>query len=156
MLASEATCPHRGCCVCLLVGVEALVGWLLDHADVQVTDLSDADTGSEDCSDEDMMEDVDDMAYAVVSAALSCAWGSSSHSMGLCRSGHSRKLLSADWIFYAAVSFSFKTDCVPTSRDVGKSPGVSLLKSQVSYDTLTSDLSKLSHKISWEMLQKFF
>lgn len=68
MLASEATCPHRGCCVCFLVGVEALVGWLLDHADVQVTDLSDADTGSEDCSDEDMMEDVDDMAYAVVSA----------------------------------------------------------------------------------------
>lgn len=53
----------------MLTGVEALVGWLLDHADVQVTDLSDADTGSEECSDEDMVEDVDDMAYAVVSAA---------------------------------------------------------------------------------------
>lgn len=55
--------------MCLLVGVEALVGWLLDHADVQVTDLSDADTGSEECSDEEVVEDVDDAAYAVVSAS---------------------------------------------------------------------------------------
>lgn len=53
----------------LLVGVEALVGWLLDHADVQVTDLSDADTGSEECSDEEVVEDMDDAAYAVVSAS---------------------------------------------------------------------------------------
>ncbi|XP_019484450.1 PREDICTED: E3 ubiquitin-protein ligase HERC2 [Hipposideros armiger] len=53
-----------------LPGVEALVGWLLDHADVQVTDLSDADTGSEECSDEDMVEDVDDMAYAVSTGAV--------------------------------------------------------------------------------------
>lgn len=55
--------------MCLLVGVEALVGWLLDHADAQVTDLSDADTGSEECSDEEVVEDVDDVAYAVVSAS---------------------------------------------------------------------------------------
>lgn len=55
--------------MCLPVGVEALVGWLLDHADVQVTDLSDADTGSEECSDEEVVEDVDDVAYAVVSAS---------------------------------------------------------------------------------------
>lgn len=58
------------------------MGWLLDHADVQVTDLSDADTGSEECSDEEGVDDVDDMAYAVVSAAracLSCARGSSGH-----------------------------------------------------------------------------
>lgn len=59
--------PLWACCVCLLIGVEALVGWLLDHADVQVTDLSDADTGSEDCSDDELMEDVDDMACAMVS-----------------------------------------------------------------------------------------
>lgn len=45
------------------------MGWLLDHADVQVTDLSDADTGSEECSDEEGLDDVDDVAYAVVSAA---------------------------------------------------------------------------------------
>lgn len=56
--------------MCLLLGVEALVGWLLDHADVQVTDLSDADTGSEECSDEEVVEDVDDTAYAMVSAPL--------------------------------------------------------------------------------------
>ncbi|XP_024897658.1 E3 ubiquitin-protein ligase HERC2 isoform X3 [Pteropus alecto] len=51
-------------------GVEALVGWLLDHADVQVTDLSDADTGSEECSDEEGVDDVDDMAYAVSAGAV--------------------------------------------------------------------------------------
>jgi len=62
--------PHGGCTVCLLVGVEALVGWLLDHADVQVTDLSDADTGSEECSDEEVVEDVDDSAYAVSTGAV--------------------------------------------------------------------------------------
>lgn len=61
--------PHWVCPMCSLVGVEALVGWLLDHADVQVTDLSDADTGSEECSDEEGLDDVDDVAYAVVSAA---------------------------------------------------------------------------------------
>lgn len=61
--------PHRARFVCSLVGVEALVGWLLDHADVQATDLSDADTGSEECSDEEGVDDLDDMAYAVVSAA---------------------------------------------------------------------------------------
>nr|XP_031307020.1 E3 ubiquitin-protein ligase HERC2 isoform X7 [Camelus dromedarius] len=53
-----------------LPGVEALVGWLLDHADVQVTDLSDADTGSEECSDEEVVEDVDDTGYAVSTGAV--------------------------------------------------------------------------------------
>ncbi|XP_040349847.1 E3 ubiquitin-protein ligase HERC2 [Herpailurus yagouaroundi] len=53
-----------------LPGVEALVGWLLDHADVQVTDLSDADTGSEECSDEEVVEDMDDAAYAVSTGAV--------------------------------------------------------------------------------------
>lgn len=75
MLTSEA-CGQAGAVGLtlgvLLVGVEALVGWLLDHADTQVTDLSDADTGSEDCSDEELVEDLDDMAYAVVSAVLCC------------------------------------------------------------------------------------
>ena len=61
--------PLWVCSVCSLAGVEALVGWLLDHADAQVTDLSDADTGSEDCSDEEVMEDFDDMAYAMVSGS---------------------------------------------------------------------------------------
>lgn len=49
-------------------GVEALVGWLLDHADAPGTDLSDPDTGSEDSSDEELLEDLDDTAYALVSA----------------------------------------------------------------------------------------
>ncbi|TSK42064.1 E3 ubiquitin-protein ligase HERC2 [Bagarius yarrelli] len=34
-------------------GVEALVGWLLDHPDVHVTELSDADTGSDEYSEEE-------------------------------------------------------------------------------------------------------
>ncbi|ELV11273.1 E3 ubiquitin-protein ligase HERC2 [Tupaia chinensis] len=48
-----------------LPGVEALVGWLLDHSDVQVTELSDADTVSDEYSDEEAVEDVDDAAYPV-------------------------------------------------------------------------------------------
>lgn len=50
-------------------GVEALVGWLLDHSDVQGTDLSDGETGSEDGSDDDdLVEDMDDAACAAVGA----------------------------------------------------------------------------------------
>lgn len=99
------------CRVCLLLGVEALVGWLLDHADVQVTDLSDADTGSEECSDEEVVEDVDDTAYAVVSAFLvpicSEFWIPLHYSLGLlCGSaGHVAKLLSATWVFL--INFRF-------------------------------------------------
>lgn len=59
--------------MCLLAGVEALVGWLLDHADMQATGLSDADTGSEECSDEEVVEDVDDAAYAMVSVTCVAA-----------------------------------------------------------------------------------
>ncbi|XP_062306104.1 E3 ubiquitin-protein ligase HERC2 [Osmerus eperlanus] len=38
-------------------GVEALVGWLLDHPDVPVSELSDADTLSEEDSDEEVLEE---------------------------------------------------------------------------------------------------
>lgn len=53
-----------------LAGVEALVGWLLDHPDVQITDLSDADTISDEYSDEEVVDDVEEAesAYPVVSA----------------------------------------------------------------------------------------
>ncbi|XP_065447200.1 E3 ubiquitin-protein ligase HERC2 isoform X2 [Chrysemys picta bellii] len=47
-----------------LPGVEALVGWLLDHPDVQITDLSDADTVSDEYSDEEMVEDVEEAEAA--------------------------------------------------------------------------------------------
>lgn len=47
------------------------MGWLLDHADAPGTDLSDPDTGSEDGSDEELLEDLDDTAYALVSAPTS-------------------------------------------------------------------------------------
>ncbi|XP_072809111.1 E3 ubiquitin-protein ligase HERC2-like [Vicugna pacos] len=57
------------CRLRLLLGVEAGAGGPLGHADVQVTELSDADTGSEECSDE-VVEDVDDMAYTVSAAAV--------------------------------------------------------------------------------------
>lgn len=41
-------------------GVEALVGWLLDHPDVHITDLSDADTVSDEYSDEEVMEELEE------------------------------------------------------------------------------------------------
>uniref|UniRef100_A0A8C3FTS2 E3 ubiquitin-protein ligase HERC2 n=1 Tax=Chrysemys picta bellii TaxID=8478 RepID=A0A8C3FTS2_CHRPI len=52
-----------------LPGVEALVGWLLDHPDVQITDLSDADTVSDEYSDEEMVEDVEE-SYPVSFGAV--------------------------------------------------------------------------------------
>uniref|UniRef100_A0A8C3HB65 E3 ubiquitin-protein ligase HERC2 n=1 Tax=Chrysemys picta bellii TaxID=8478 RepID=A0A8C3HB65_CHRPI len=51
-----------------LPGVEALVGWLLDHPDVQITDLSDADTVSDEYSDEEMVEDVEEAEAACPSS----------------------------------------------------------------------------------------
>lgn len=53
-------------------GVEALVGWLLDHPDVQITDLSDADTISDEYSDEELAEEVEEAEAAcpVVSIQL--------------------------------------------------------------------------------------
>ncbi|KAH0501347.1 E3 ubiquitin-protein ligase HERC2 [Microtus ochrogaster] len=53
-----------------LPGVEALVGWLLDHSDVQVTEFSDADTVSDEYSDEEVVEDVDDTPYPVAAGAV--------------------------------------------------------------------------------------
>ncbi|KAM9567415.1 E3 ubiquitin-protein ligase HERC2 isoform 7-T8 [Guaruba guarouba] len=47
-----------------LPGVEALVGWLLDHPDVQITDLSDADTISDEYSDEEIVEEVEEAEAA--------------------------------------------------------------------------------------------
>ncbi|KFZ55913.1 E3 ubiquitin-protein ligase HERC2, partial [Podiceps cristatus] len=47
-----------------LPGVEALVGWLLDHPDVQITDLSDADTISDEYSDEEITEEVEEAEAA--------------------------------------------------------------------------------------------
>uniref|UniRef100_A0A8C9RA53 E3 ubiquitin-protein ligase HERC2 n=1 Tax=Scleropages formosus TaxID=113540 RepID=A0A8C9RA53_SCLFO len=41
-------------------GVEALVGWLLDHPDVHITELSDADTVSDEYSDEDVVEELEE------------------------------------------------------------------------------------------------
>ncbi|XP_031814951.1 E3 ubiquitin-protein ligase HERC2 isoform X4 [Sarcophilus harrisii] len=55
-----------------LPGVEALVGWLLDHPDVQITDLSDADTVSDEYSDDEIVEDVEETeaSYPVSSCAV--------------------------------------------------------------------------------------
>lgn len=47
-----------------VLGVEALVGWLLDHPDVQITDLSDADTLSDEYSDEEIAEEVEEAEAA--------------------------------------------------------------------------------------------
>lgn len=44
----------------LASGVEALVSWLLDHPDVQITELSDADTVSDEYSDEEVLEELEE------------------------------------------------------------------------------------------------
>ncbi|XP_028301238.1 E3 ubiquitin-protein ligase HERC2 isoform X2 [Gouania willdenowi] len=41
-------------------GLEALVSWLLDHPDIQVTELSDADTMSDEYSDEEVLEELEE------------------------------------------------------------------------------------------------
>lgn len=41
-------------------GVEALVGWLLDHPDIHFTELSDADTVSDENSDEEVLEELEE------------------------------------------------------------------------------------------------
>ncbi|RVE74076.1 hypothetical protein OJAV_G00037550 [Oryzias javanicus] len=41
-------------------GIEALVSWLLDHPDVHVTELSDADTVSDEYSDEEVLEELEE------------------------------------------------------------------------------------------------
>ena len=53
-------------------GVEALVGWLLDHPDVPATELSDADTLSEEESDEEVPEEQEEAepAFTVVGRQL--------------------------------------------------------------------------------------
>lgn len=51
-------------CLLYVLGVEALVGWLLDHPDVQITDLSDADTVSDEYSDEEITEEVEEAEAA--------------------------------------------------------------------------------------------
>uniref|UniRef100_A0AAY4E4J6 E3 ubiquitin-protein ligase HERC2 n=1 Tax=Denticeps clupeoides TaxID=299321 RepID=A0AAY4E4J6_9TELE len=50
-------------------GVEALVGWLLDHPDVHIAEVSDADTVSDEYSDEEVLEELEDpepIAYKIV------------------------------------------------------------------------------------------
>lgn len=44
------------------------MGWLLDHPDVHVTELSDADTVSDEYSDEEVLEELEEpeAAFSVV------------------------------------------------------------------------------------------
>ncbi|XP_043927990.1 E3 ubiquitin-protein ligase HERC2 [Protopterus annectens] len=55
-----------------LPGVEALVGWLLDHPDVQISDLSDAESVSDEYSDDEIVEDIEEAesAFSVPCAAV--------------------------------------------------------------------------------------
>ncbi|MGH0166749.1 UNVERIFIED_CONTAM: hypothetical protein FKN15_006610 [Acipenser sinensis] len=55
-----------------LPSVEALVGWMLDHPDVQITELSDADTVSDEYSDEEIIEELEEpeAAFTVPSGAV--------------------------------------------------------------------------------------
>lgn len=54
-----------------VAGVEALVSWLLDHPDVHVTEVSDADTVSDEYSEEEVLEELDESetAFPVVGVA---------------------------------------------------------------------------------------
>ncbi|XP_068449211.1 E3 ubiquitin-protein ligase HERC2 isoform X3 [Clinocottus analis] len=53
-------------------GVEALVGWLLDHPDVHATELSDGDTVSDEYSDEEVLEELEEAepAFPVPAGAV--------------------------------------------------------------------------------------
>lgn len=53
-------------------GVEALVGWLLDHPDIHITELSDADTVSDEYSDEEVLEELEEAepSFPVVNYSL--------------------------------------------------------------------------------------
>ncbi|KAL7983783.1 hypothetical protein Chor_000659, partial [Crotalus horridus] len=53
-----------------LPGVEALVGWLLDHPDVQITDFSDGDTISDEYSDDEVSEEVEEAEAAYPVSAV--------------------------------------------------------------------------------------
>ncbi|KAI1241726.1 hypothetical protein IHE44_0005215 [Lamprotornis superbus] len=63
-LAVESTHPSTPLFEDCSSRVEALVGWLLDHPDVQITDLSDADTISDEYSDEEIAEEVEEAEAA--------------------------------------------------------------------------------------------
>lgn len=62
------SCPETVVVICLwrLIrcasssGVESLVGWLLDHPDVHVTEVSDAETVSDEYSDEEVLEELEE------------------------------------------------------------------------------------------------
>lgn len=49
-------------------GVEPLVGWLLDHPDIHTSEVSDADTVSDEDSDEEVFEELEEAepVFAVV------------------------------------------------------------------------------------------
>lgn len=53
-------------------GVEALVSWLLDHPDIHFTELSDADTVSDEYSDEEVLEELEEAepTFSVVHSFL--------------------------------------------------------------------------------------
>ncbi|XP_037554244.1 E3 ubiquitin-protein ligase HERC2 [Nematolebias whitei] len=53
-------------------GVEALVSWLLDHPDIHFTELSDADTVSDEYSDEEVLEELEEAepTFSVSSGAV--------------------------------------------------------------------------------------
>ncbi|CAG01384.1 unnamed protein product, partial [Tetraodon nigroviridis] len=55
-----------------LSGVESLVGWLLDHPDVHVAELSDADTVSDEYSEEEVLEEMEETepTFPVASGAV--------------------------------------------------------------------------------------
>ncbi|XP_034287268.1 E3 ubiquitin-protein ligase HERC2 isoform X1 [Pantherophis guttatus] len=53
-----------------LPGVEALVGWLLDHPDIQITDFSDGDTISDEYSDDEVSEEVEEAEAAYPVSAV--------------------------------------------------------------------------------------
>lgn len=64
------------------------MGWLLDHPDIHVTELSDADTVSDEYSDEEVLEELEEAepTFPVVHYFLFCFCHSIMH--GLSNSPH--------------------------------------------------------------------
>lgn len=82
------------------LGVEALVSWLLDHPDIHVTEVSDADTVSDEYSDEEVLEELEEAEPTFPVVCLPPFISGVTHSVVVCvtlHQCHMACVLSASW-----------------------------------------------------------
>lgn len=65
------------------LGVEALVSWLLDHPDIHFTELSDADTVSDEYSDEEVLEELEEAEPVFTVVCCFSCYFSNSHTTNI-------------------------------------------------------------------------